>query len=457
MATNPLKEESTMDKVSKIFKKSDKKVSNDENNGIIRCEFVGSNRAIDIIAEACACCWDKKVPDTYEERCEYVAKRTRTGHTSILEHSNFSIYFRVTGIFVEDMINFLSWNEYCHVEMRNMGHNDWRFLMSGSLRGFSFIYTKANDLNNAVLKALSSVLYLYAPSAAFEDICKQNLMNLDNFAKIDNFDDYMQNNNLTTHYKEDVNEHFEIVGLDGIQILYTNLMNIDPDFAKMLKTKDLLDHVTVTVLFKNMSRIITQQQTRHRNGITQESQRYVNYTNIGFNSPALFKDKIDPDHKYNIRFGPSSNLSMTLQEIGDAIVSIYGMLYNPVVAGKYALVPEDARAFLPNNAQSRKLYMTFTYSHLFKYFLLREHGGAQAEIRMYAKEIAEWVRNNTAFCSKEITDLYTMPKLLIEDPFTIDVDEGIVEEVMELTEDDYIKASGLDKELDEESKSEVNK
>ena len=446
--TNPLATEST---ISKIKTKFNKKNNTESNISSITVELVGMNRAIDICSEACACCWDKQIPDDYAGRAEYVAKRTRTNHTSILEHSNFVIYLRINNSHIDDFINFISWNRYLHKKVCRNSNGEWCVLLGGTYRAFSDIYLNADDLNNQVLKSISKFLYTYAPSAAFEDICKYGLMNKDMFIDVEPDDEHFKI--LTSYYKNPDADHdlFTVIGLDNIKTLYTNLYNIDSEFATSLTTGDLLEFVTVTVMFKNMSRTCTHQLVRHRNGITQESQRYVDYSQACFSSPALFKpDKYDPNHKYKVRFGPSSTMNLTLDEIGEAMCQVYGMLSNPVLTGgDHVLLKEDARAFLPGNVQCRKIFITFTYRMLFKFMQLRESKGAQAEIKMYATEFANWFREHTDFCTKEITDTYTLPKLLIEDPFKIDADEGVEETVVNITEDDYIKAAGLDKPSEE--------
>lgn len=446
--TNPLKQETFTDKAAKIFKKSDKLTPDflDRNaQESIRWEFVGCNMAIDIIAEACACCWDKAIPDAYPDRCVYVGKRTKTGHTSILEHSNYVMYIRVSGIsHVAEMLKFVCWNDYLKQTLVQLGANDFGLMLSGSLRGYADLYRECDDLNNIVLRCISALLYQYAPGAAFEDISKLGLLDGSKFGFVDDIKEFMGDRLLTCVEHVEVNENIEIIGMDGIPQLLRNITIIDPDFAKMLTTRDLIKHVSISILFKNMSRIITQQLTRHRNAITQESQRYVNYSKASFNSPGKFKEKIDDNHKYSIRFGPSSPLHMTLNEIGNAVIGLYNMVSNPVLTGKeFALANEDARGILPGNTQCRKLYMTFTYKNFFKFLLLREASGAQAEIRKYAAELGEWFRNNSEFKTKEVTDLYTQPKLLIEDPFKFDVAiEKPVESVIDT--DEYFKAAGLE-------------
>lgn len=439
---NPFKEEK-----KPLFKTRSKNYTQSvEERNYLQCEYIGSNAAIDIIAEACACCWDKKVPDTYEERCEYVAKRTRTGHTSILEHSNCVMYIKAVGnVYVTDLIKFLSWNKYLNVSMVQFENNSYGVLISGSYRAYSYLYTESDDLNNSVLHSITFNLYHYAPMAAFEDIVKLGLMDANEFerykdAEID------ENDMFTYNYKHEINENLEIIGIDDYEKLVNKLATTDIDFLRHLTKRDLIKHVTVTVLFKNMSRIITQQLCRHRNAITQESQRYVDYSKACFNSPALFKDNIDPEFEYRIKFGTSGFMNMTLQQIGEACVNLYSMLHNKVMFGTHALVQEDARAFLPGNVQCRKIYMTFTYDKLFKFLLLREASGAQAEIRKYATELGAWIRANTEFSTKEITDGLTKPKMMCEPDSYLDMVIDEIEEEINVTEDDYIKAAGLNEE-----------
>lgn len=442
---NPLANETLIDKVKNRLTKGNKTPDVETETGSIVTELVGMNRGIDIISEACACCWDKQIPDDYHGRAEYVAKRTRTGHTSILEHSNFVIYLRVAAAYVDDMISYFDWNRFLHHKKYKNSKGEWCILLGGSYRGYSDIYLNANDLNNSVLKAVAGCLYTYAPSAAFEDICK---FGMDKSRFIDAEPDDESFKVLTKYYKDPEGDKnlFEIIGLDDINVLYTNLHNIDSEFAESLTTADLLEFVTVSVMFKNMTRAATHQLVRHRNGVTQESQRYVDYSYADFTSPAYFKlGKYDEDHKYNVHFGPSGPMNMTLDEIGEAICRLYGQLTNPTITGAdYVLLREDARAFLPTNVQCRKIYMTFTYRMLFKALQLREAKGAQAEIRTYFATLGEWIRNHTDFVSKEITDTYTLPKLFIGEVIKIDVIEGVEEFVVEVTEDDYIKAAGLD-------------
>lgn len=147
--------------------------------------------------------------------------------------------------------------------------------------------------------------------------------------------------------------------------------------------------LSVTILFKNMSRTGTHQLVRHRNAITQESQRYVDYSEACFANPAKFKpDKYDPKEVYEITFG-GSTANYTLDELGAEMQKIYTQLRNPS-NGSTPLLKEDARGFLPGNIECKRLYMTFTYTTLLAFLHLRCDPAAQAEIRKYATEIQEF-------------------------------------------------------------------
>ena len=453
MAENPLVNEGLLSKIKKGNKKT-----KDLKTGYIETHLLGMNDALRICANACGCCWDKEVPTEFHDIAEYVAKRSRIGHTSVLEHSNFVIYLRIENTFEDDLIQFLDSVRYLNTKIIKCMNEDnvswhWDLIIGGSYRGYADLYRETNDLNNAVLKAITGLLYTYAHSAAFEDICELGLLDKSMFINVEPDENFRLLNSLDSAVETEL---FDIIGMDSITKLYTNLYNINSELAGKITTFDLIKFTTISIMFKNMSRTCTHQLVRHRNAITQESQRYVDYSEACFNSPEIFKpEKYDADHKYMIRFAGSAPMNLTLSEIGKAMCDIYGMLHNPATAGaQFHLLKEDARAFLPSNVQCKKIYITFTLKNFLKFLNLREDKHAQAEIRKYAVAIGEWFRANSEFTSKELCDLYTNPRLLIEDPFKIDVDEGTVEEQVEVTEDDYIKAAGLDKEGEEETEPE---
>lgn len=414
------------------------------------------NNGVNICARACAVCWDTKIPMSYEERATYIGKRTKIGHTSIIEHSNLAFYLTIDlETENDDLIEFLDAVEYihtCYKPSANANENFTGYLIiGGSWRAFSdLFYTMNSEIleNNSIMIRTVKLLKQYAPSSAFRDIIEAGILTEESFDNI-RMDDTSKS--FSKMYNMPINDKLDCINCDDINTLQIALMAMCPE-PYLFSIYDLLDFVTVTINFKGMSRIITQQLTRHRNGITQESQRYVNYSNGAFNSPALFKDKYDPKHKYDIQFG-SAKVKMTLQEIGDAMCSIYGQLTDKSTTAKvaHALAFEDARGYLPNNVQCGTIYITFTWRHLFKFLQLREDLHAQSEIRGYAVPIGEWFRN----LFPEYSDLYKAlePKSINVSQYTIPLDmnrymddgspiEGVehhykLEEVLEVMDANY--------------------
>ena len=70
------------------------------------CYTIYMNDGIRICAQACSCCWDKTIPEDYEGQVNYLARRCKTGHTSVLEHSNLVILYKLPNMLSthEDMI-----------------------------------------------------------------------------------------------------------------------------------------------------------------------------------------------------------------------------------------------------------------------------------------------------------------------------------------------------------------
>ena len=161
----------------------------------------------------------------------------------------------------------------------------------------------------------------------------------------------------------------------GMDTYYIDNLIKDPD----INDEMFLNIVPVTILFNNMSRTATHQLVRHRNAITQESQRYVNYKDATFTIPV---PEYNSNKKYNITlFG--QNKEVNLSELAIELMSVYEQLT------KAGLKKEEARAYLPSNVNCRRLYMTFSLYNLIAFLKLRTDPHAQFEIRSYANVIKE--------------------------------------------------------------------
>lgn len=345
-----------------------------------------ANDAVNICYEASKSCYASELSTDMEVRKRYIAARVREGHSSVTEHSNVIYYLRIPKKYAVDLAEFLSSCLFVHTCMRQSKDN-FHLLIGGSALAFN--HTIANMYNqiNPVLVQIKDLIYESFSECFFINLTNTHMLQSNRFIS-----DYTVNTNHMTKgidRSEGITENLFAIYLhilESADSSHIKFVNIDPitHIYEVVKEYgfnliDILEFCTVSIKFKGMSRIITQQLTRHRNAITQESQRYVDYSGTQFNSPALFKpDMYDKDAKIHIE--PLGDY--TLQELGDLLTSIYPQLI------KYGLKKEDARAYLPNNVQSN-LYITFTFKNLLHFLSLRLDNHAQAEIRMYANIIAK--------------------------------------------------------------------
>ena len=348
------------------------------------CYTIYMNDGIRICAQACSCCWDKTIPEDYEGQVNYLARRCKTGHTSVLEHSNLVILYKLPNMLSthEDMIQtqtlieFLGNCRYLNTVVRQpAGGGAPYILIGGSYRGYDYMYNNVPHPNYGMIKLVTKEIYQHVNSLMFPDLTggEDPILNKDSFldTEPDAVSDYF--NPIGTNLYED--DKVKFISIDNIEQIKRNVDRICPNTFSI---DDIAKVASATILFKDMSRTGTHQLVRHRNGITQESQRYVDYSHAAFADPLAFKpEKYDVDKKYDFEFG-GQKFSMTSMELGESIIGIYQYLIDQ------GMMKEDARSFLPGNVKCRRLYMTFTYKTLLKFFELRCHPAAQAEIRSFA-------------------------------------------------------------------------
>lgn len=486
---NPIANEGFMSKIKNKLNKKKENSNTMKSNGGIYIETVAMNNYIDICAAACACCWDRPIPETFEDRANYIGKRVRMGHSSVIEHSNYVIYIEVPKNYCMELMNIMSKCRY--LETWTASHNDnCMAIIGGSLRGYSELLKSISDFNDPIIKGIIGNLYEHIHSAMFEDLIDIGILERDKFLN------YTPDTEDFENYNKII-DNVGIIEVDTDAASISTIFNtknisshcIEEKFYKYLKDvslyayvtlspKDASRFITLTVLFKDMSRTCTHQLVRHRNAITQESQRYVNASNAKFSSPAKFKpDKYDEEHKYSVRFPNCGITKLTLQEIGDAECDLYRQLSDKAITGaNNALIKEDARAFLPGNVQCGKIFMTFTYKNLYKFLKLRTDKAAQDEIREFATSLegfllanelifkpydyfikSEYEYINMEDSEKEkYSDITGLKFGGIENLANFEFDKEYemmfddATEVVDITEEDYIRAAGLDKEGNEE-------
>lgn len=347
----------------------------------LKADLVYMNDGIRVCTEACACCWDKPIPEKYTDKAEYLGKRASTGHTSVFEHSNLVILVTLpdlAAISTEDFMHITDALANC--KYLNAHINNKYLVIGGSYRGYDELFKRVHYVsdarNNTVLNAIAKVLYQNIDSRVFADLIKEGILSEESFINVepDPVSKFFNQMPEKPFYEDD---KIKIVSVDNINMIRKNLDDLIGE-TNTFNDWELTTLASLTILFKNMSRTGTHQLVRHRNAITQESQRYVDYSNAAFADPCEFKpDKYDANKIYTINFG-GKEFNMTSMEIGEAICGIYQNMLNQ------GMMKEDARAFLPGNVKCRKLYMTFTYSTYMKFLELRAHPAAQAEIRSFA-------------------------------------------------------------------------
>ena len=392
-----------------------------ENKPPLIINHIYSNDYCRIISEACSVCWNKTAPTEIEKQITYISKRIETGHTSILEHSNiiFLAEFDTDSFYIQKELNeFMSNAKFLNFCIKEDSTKTF-VLIGGSLRAYFDVMNKLltrNKKKNAFL----SLIILQFYSCSYREFFKEYIDNYlieDLFYSTEDIQKIHKHRIISTNDCYE-NKYFKITGHDASYYIMSKLSWFT-NKKTLFSESDIIKFTTMSVLFKNMSRTATHQLVRHRNAITQESQRYVDYTNAKFISPDLYSENIDKNHKYYIKDLCDYLPPMTLTELGNLMCKAYNDLLHDKEA---PLNKEDARAFLPSNIACGKLYMTFTIYNLFKFFELRAHKSAQAEIRKFATEL------QTAYSTLDNTisydTCYLQPEYIKENTSTYDeVDE----------------------------------
>lgn len=359
-------------------------------------EILLVNDHIDIVSDACAECYQVNTKEkSYEEREEYIKRRIATGHESILEHSNIVMLIHLNDNKMEKLLEVLPYFKYLNYRIKYTDDSIY-LLVGGSIRGYKHIFRNIDDLNNPILKFIKDGLYLSTNSCYFTDFIEEGIL-LDKFLNEPNKINPIKGNNMDLINVDDIN--IMINKLKELKI-YEENPNVHDNY--LFNMNDLMDMCTVTIHWTKVSRIISQQLTRHRAAITQKSQRYVNYSDTEFLSPDKFKpEKYDSDKEYTVSLKvpnkDSVEITGTLNEIGTGMLSIYTDLF------EQGLFKEDARAYLPNNVET-SLYMTYTLRQFIFVTHLRTEPAAQAEIRILFNEARELFDEVNSYSYNELLE-----------------------------------------------------
>ena len=325
-----------------------------------QCEVILTNNYVEIVNLACCECYKKKLENMdYPAKLRYIGAKVTAGHESVIEHSNVVMMMRLNKSTMQNSVaEFLAENKYLDASINTQ---EGVLLLSGSILGYKQIIRHIRNFTNPIVQLILNEFYHFE-KCFFLDFIKDGIMRERAF-----YDDIkMPPIRKLNHHNIDT---LDIINYDDIDVLVGAAGQYFPKY-------ELAKHISITVYFNNVSRIISQQITRHRNAISQKSQRYVDETNGTFNDPYKFKPDLYPNGIDIIVDGKK----YTSQELGQYIASMYGKCID---AG---LKKEDARGYLPNNIAS-SLYVTFKGKYLIHFCKMRADSHAQAEAQTFGYEL----------------------------------------------------------------------
>ena len=319
---------------------------------------------------------------TIHDRLNYIKKVVNKGHESILEHSNiiFMIHMSKSLGLDKDFIELTSAMKYTNYSVKEDDKNLY-ILVGSSIRALKHIILQTS-VNNKFVIAIRDVIYSSVEKEFLESLTKANYLDEDRCTFIPYPTKDINSKDVEKENVYDV----DIVNGKVADLVYST--NIDSVYSSISKygftMADAIKVSAFTFMMHDISRSCANQITRHRNGISQESQRYVTHDYVQEN------DFVDPIlMNWDIRYKDKLNVTNynKIKEID--VFKPYRYLISSSV------MKEDARAWLPMNVKT-KLLVTFNGTYLAKFFELRLDKAAQLEIRLLATEMKDLLFKSTS-------------------------------------------------------------
>lgn len=380
-----------------------------------------TNSYLDIVEMACKECYNGKLTDDINKKLNYIASKVKLGHESVLEHSNIVIRL----IFSDDMFSqvaeVLSHCEYLVTEMAK-SKNLNVLGIAGSVRGYKeMIKNIENPLMNNVIKEIISALY-GTYKEFYIDLIADGIMEESKFD-----DPELLEIPLCRRYinKNEQLSKISIVNSDDV----VELQKSFPEF----KPHQIFRMVSITVHMEAVARVITQMITRHRNAISQMSQRYVDEHGASWVNPMDFKkqfycNKLKEANPELDDKSMEDAFEVNRQKVDDILAQ--ECKFYEELRDEIGLLKEDARYVLPNAVES-SLYVTFHGKTLLKFINLRDDSAAQIEVQNIGKDLHSFV--NDVYGDFLGTDIFKFlePVYKIyknENDFIEEIDEDINEQ-----------------------------
>jgi hypothetical protein len=355
-------------------------------------------------------CYNLDVSKEYKKNLEHIQRIIGYGHDSITAHSNIIIQLSIDGDHKDHMnllpllygmpaMKYMNISILPYVEDLPGTKHSIQLLISGSVRAFRYFvqkfnetYIENNGYNTDLYEVMVECIYRSFEKEFFMNFIKDGILKEDRFvykapmkleiSEDENGDEVADVGTEAIHQDIVSTDMVDILYKDDIYSLYTELLSRGADPDRLLNS--LLETCIVTLRLKNYSRAISQQINRHQSGISQESQRYVNYSTAQFIDPLQFHDDPEEQNKqYTIKL-MGSTFTGTLKELGQSLIGIYPQLKDQ------GLQNQDARSILPINAETKTIH-TFTYKNLIHFIKTRDSQFAQQEVRQIAKDMKKLV------------------------------------------------------------------
>lgn len=405
-------------------------------------DIIHVNPNVYLAHKAARICVGKDVDDDINKRMSHLSNVIGVNkHESIAEHTNVIVLYKIPKEYITKNLNdyteFTSNLKYCNYSTKY--DNQYIYmLLGGSARAFMHLI-RETTIDNYFINYAKETIYSSFEKCFFKSLIEDELLEEDKFTYFPNSEVNLVKSEVTqvkNQYEDKDVENYDADGvildpveLNGERVDTVYMSPIQKIYKKVLDygfgLSDVYKVATISFLFHNISRTCSHQLVRHRNAISQESQRYVlhDYTINDFINPII----LNSNDKYTDR---------RYKEVLEKTNSIVNRSLNDfkwLIERK--VTKEDARAFLPSNIIT-KLMMTMTYKNLAAFLKLRLDKAAQKEIRMVAEECSTVIDIDKLdtfieYCTTPYTAFYLKKKreeMILQEQILVD---DVIEEKLE--------------------------
>lgn len=431
---------------NKDFSKMNKQLQNESNrNIVITYDIIDNTESAYLCSMAARTCYGLAPENTYDKCLAHIKRVMGYGHDSICGHSNIMVLlcFKSNNTVLSDfdlssIYTSLSALHFMNIVPLDFIHNkdakEYFVLMSGSIRAFRYFIQNSTLPDSIVSENETNFnfdLYRVILDIAKHSIEKEFFEDMKDYVDLDEFKykyPYYLDNSFTDESRLYANKNIFMYNYPDIPAIYNDILariadhyedhaelidfegmyTLNKEQAKLFM-KAIFRCTTVSFKMKNFSRAISQQVNRHLCAISQESQRYVDYSKKAlFVDPLPFNPKAYPDinKKYAIKFG-DKEFNMTSEELGEEIIKLYPQLK------QQGMINQDARAFLPMNVATNAMY-TFTMENMLHFIKVRDSQFAQQEVQGLAKQLEDVIERSQKDFYNNIDVLKNSYELFVE-------------------------------------------